>query len=444
MLTRIEFIAAGVLLLFIGCAHADAPSQFTLEEARDIALRNSPSLRAAIAERDAAERVVTQRRADYFPQLSADATTVKTDPAGTRALRNGVEQQLGSYVTAGALNTSTLLDRTAAGVQLKQLVTDFGKTGNLVDSAKSSYRAAAEVANTVRAKVLFDVTEAYFRALQAEATVRIAQKTFDDRRLELEKIALLAKNKLKSALDVSFANVALEQGKVLLLQAQNDFEASSARLAFAMGYAPNDSRTFSLADTGQPELPVADMAPLIYRAVHARPELARQRALYDASTRYARAQRANNYPTFSILAAAGNTFSGDSRLPNKYAAVGLNMNIPLFAGGRYTAQEEEAVYRADAALDDLTDLENGIVKDVQIAWLNCRADYQALSASERLRNYAEQALELAQSRYNLGLSSIVELNTAQLNAIEAEIRNVKARYEYKIDMAKLAYQTGAL
>jgi outer membrane protein len=73
-----------------------------------------------------------------------------------------------------------------------------------------------------------------------------------------------------------------------------------------------------------------------------------------------------------------------------------------------------------------------------------QAGSQALAASERLRNYAEESLDLAQSRYNLGLSSIIELNRAELNAVDAQIQNIRARYEYQIDLARLAYQSGSL
>ena len=444
-LYRIAAFATAVALLAPTARADETPTPLTLEQAQQIALAQSPTLRAADANASAAKQVVSERRADYLPQVSADMTAVTVNDPSSEVRHNGVEQQLSSYITAGALNTSTLMNRTAAGVQVKQLIADFGKTGGRMDSASAAYRAGREHVRGVRADVLFAVTQAYFETLQAQATVRIAQQTFDDRRLEQERIALLAKNKLKSELDVSFAQVAVEQSRVLLLKARNDLEAATAQLAFAMGYRDDTPRRFALADTGPAATPPArDMAPLVYQAVHTRPELAQQRALCDATVSAARASRADGYPTLSLLAAAGNTFSGDDRLPDKYAAIGLNLNIPLFAGGRYNAGAREAEYRADAERDRLTDLENSVVKEVRVAWLDAKAGFQALSASERLRSYAEKALELAQSRYHLGLSSIVELNSAQLGAIDAEIKNVQARYEYKIALARLAWRAGAL
>lgn len=443
----INFISlcAVTSMLFLSGAIAEEPVKLTLEMAQSEAIKNSPTLQAASAEVGATEKFVAEKRADYFPQISADATSVKNDEAGTAVDRNGVEQHLSSYITAGALNTSTLMDRNAAGIQVKQLVTDFGRTSELVNSAKASNQASIEKMNAVRNKVVLDVTSAYYRSLQSQATVKIAEKTLQDRQLELEKITLLAKNKLKSELDVGFASVALEQGKVLLLQAQNDYEASMTQLAFAMGYKKGDIRQLSLADVdGVQQPPPTDIEPLLTQAMNTRPDLLQLRFTFDQLNSYADAQKALSYPSLNVLAAAGKTFSGDARLPDRYAAVGLNISMPLFAGGKYTAKQGQAEYKASAALDELIDFQNVVAKDVRVAWLNSNAGFQALSASQRLRSYAEKSLELAQSRYNLGLSSIVELNTAELNALDAEIQEIKARYNYRINLANLSYQTGTL
>lgn len=54
------------------------------------------------------------------------------------------------------------------------------------------------------------------------------------------------------------------------------------------------------------------------------------------------------------------------------------------------------------------------------------------------------ALNLAQGRYKLGLSSIVELSDAQLNLTSAQIANTDAKYDFQIQSAVLAYQMGEL
>jgi outer membrane protein len=90
------------------------------------------------------------------------------------------------------------------------------------------------------------------------------------------------------------------------------------------------------------------------------------------------------------------------------------------------------------------DQENRIARDVTVAWLNANTAFERLAVTRQLLQQAAQALELAQARYDLGLSSIVELSQAQLNQTSAEIAGASAHYDYLIRRSALDYQTGSL
>ena len=98
--------------------------------------------------------------------------------------------------------------------------------------------------------MLLRVDQAYFGVLKAQAVLQVAEETVKARQLVADQISALAKSSLKSGLDVSFANVDLAQAQLLLIQAQNDLQASYAQLSDALGYA--DQRTFQLADEPSP------------------------------------------------------------------------------------------------------------------------------------------------------------------------------------------------
>jgi outer membrane protein len=83
------------------------------------------------------------------------------------------------------------------------------------------------------------------------------------------------------------------------------------------------------------------------------------------------------------------------------------------------------------------------VRDVRTAWLAANTAYQRVSVTGELVKQANLAMQLAQTRYRLGLSSIVELSQAQLQQTEAEISNTNASYQYRLALATLAYETGA-
>ena len=64
--------------------------------------------------------------------------------------------------------------------------------------------------------------------------------------------------------------------------------------------------------------------------------------------------------------------------------------------------------------------------------------------TDQLLSQATQALNLAQERYKLGLSSIIELSQSQLNETQAQISAVSAKYDYEAEMSALNYQVGLL
>ena len=82
-------------------------------------------------------------------------------------------------------------------------------------------------------------------------------------------------------------------------------------------------------------------------------------------------------------------------------------------------------------------MQDRIVRDVRTAWLNANSGFQRLSVTEQLLSQANQAVDLAQSRYKLGLSSIVELSQAQLNQTQAQIEQASAKYDYQTQISLL-------
>jgi outer membrane protein len=402
--------------------------KLTLQQADQIAIQNHPRVQAAANLASAAKAQVTQARSAYYPTVYGSLT--------------GVDAENTSRIAAGALNNPIIFDRYANGVTVSQLVTDFGRTHELVKSSNLHAQAQQEDVVTTRADVLLQVDQSYFAALKAQSVLAVAQETVKARQLASDQVTELARNKIKSDLDVNFANVNLAQAQLLLIQAQNDLQSSFARLSAALGYS--DLRTFQLTEEAMPPTPPVDVSTLIQQALKDRPELVSQRLTVGSAESYATAERDLKLPTISALGTAGVTPVHDSNLAPRYAAGGFNVNIPIFNGHLFSALQSEATSRAQAENQYLRDLQDQIVRDVQTAWLNVNSAFQRLSVTERLLNQANQALDLARSRYSLGLSSIIELSQAELNQTDARIQQASATYDYEAQYALLNYQTGAL
>ncbi len=424
-------VAAGALQVGTPSSQQTAtavPDNLTLQQAEKIAIQNHPQIQAASYLANAAKARVTQARSDYYPHAYGSLT--------------GVEAETNSRVSAGALNNPIIYDRFAQGVTVQQLVTDFGRTHQLVKSSELHAKAQEENITTTREDVLLQVDAAYYNVLKAQAVLQVAQETVKDRRLVADQITEMEKNKLKSGLDVSFADVDLSQAQLLLVQAQNNLQASYADLSTALGLA--DPKTFQLTETPVPPAPPADFPTLMAQAIQNRPELVSRRFDVNAAQSYATAQRDLWFPTISGVGVAGVAPYVEAPLGSRYAAAGFNVNIPIFNGRQFNALHAEATAQANAQQQYLRDVQNAIIRDVRTAWLNANSGFQRLSITQQLLDAANQALDLAQQRYKLGLSSIIELSQAQLNQTQAAITETSAKYDYAAEISALNYQIGAL
>jgi outer membrane protein len=403
--------------------------RLSVKDAEALALKNNPAISVARLNALASRQVTREVSSNLWPQAYGNLTAVDA--------RNN------SRITAGALNNPTVYTRAAAGATVSQLITDFGHTTNLVASARLQARADEQNAVATKQDILLAVDQAFYNALQTHAVLQVAEQTVASRQLLSDQVSALTKSKLKSDLDLSFANVNLAQGKLLYLDALNNEKASMAALSAILGYSTLE--TFELVNNTEPLTPPpADVDPLIAEAFAKRPEILALEFQSDSAEKFHQAEHDQLYPTISALGAFGDSPVRNDIIYGPYAAVGVNIEIPVFNGFLYSAKSHEADLRAQAVRQRLIDLRNQISRDVRTSWLAASTAFDRVNVSEQLLTQANQALDLAQTRYKLGLSSIVELSQAQLQQTQAEIGNAQAGYEYRLALSVLRYQTSGL
>jgi outer membrane protein len=428
-LTCLVTLSGAALAQALPPAPASAPpAHLTLDDVRRITLQNHPQVREAQSAADAATQRTVEAKSAYYPQLSGNLT--------------GVEALAGSRLAAGALNNPIIFNRFAAGADMTQLVTDFGRTTNLVGSAKAQAQAAQSDVNTTRENVLLAAEQAFYSALRAQAELAVAQQTVQERQTVADQITTLEQNKIKSGLDVTFADVNLDQAKLLLVQAQNDLQAAYATLSRALGFG--GPQRFDLVEPAEPSAQLPTLDAVIAAAETNRPELVAQKLRVQSAQRFAIAERDLQLPTLSLAGAAGEVPFRQTEIDQSYAAAGFDLNIPIFNGRLFSARHAEAQAAQRQEEATLTDEQEQVERDVQVAWLAAGTAAQNLALTAELLAEANKALDLAQQRYNLGLGNIVELSQAQLNQTQASIAQASAKYDYDTRLAELAYQEGTL
>jgi outer membrane protein len=423
---------ANVLAFASGCIACTAAWAQTLglslAQAQQIALRNHPRIAATMREAEAAGFAVNAARAAYYPALSGNITAVGSEH--------------GAVLSAGAVTTSSIYSRGSSGVVASQLLSDFGRTASLERSAKQRHESRNEDVVNTRSQVLIEVQQAYYQALASESILKVAQATLDLRRATLRQVSALARSALRSTVDVSFAQVNVSQAELDSFRAENDAKAGHARLSAAMGY--EQEQPFTVADVPLPPPLDPDVDELIAHALRERPDLIELRLNSDSLKSYAEAEKRLRNPIISATAVAGAAPLRDERLPETYSAAGVNVNIPVLNGGLFKARREEAESHAAAADKDVEDLAVRIARDVRVAWLDANDAFHRLDVTARMMAEANEALRLAQARYDHALGSIVELNQAQLDQTTAEIAAASAKYDYLSRRAALDFAIGVL
>jgi outer membrane protein len=430
-LNRALSLLGAALSCFVATtAYSRETQTLTLQQAHETALHNHPQISVAHLKALAARQVTRQVRAGFFPNIAANSVSVGTADDNTR------------LSAIGALNNPVIYDRNAEGLFISQLITDFGRTANLTGSAKLRAEAEANNAQATREQILLAVDGAFFGALQAQAVTQVAHQTVTARQTFLDQVSVMASNKLRSDLDVSFARVNVEDARLLLSKAQNDLEAAFAQLANLMGL--RETKPYRLIEEPLPGQVSTNISDFVQQALNLRPDLLSLRQQQEAALKFAHGERGLRYPTISAVGSVGVSPIHAPQLDDAYAAAGLIFSVPLFAGGYYSARQQEAELRAQAAEESLRDLENNIIRDVRVTWLNAQNAYERFRISGQLLQNARQSMDLAQARYNTGLSSIVEFNQAQLNLISAQISYATTQYEYLVQRSALNFQTGTL
>jgi outer membrane protein len=405
---------------------SDTDNSLSLKQAEALALKNNPQISVARLTALASQQVTREVRSNLWPTATVNLTAVDADP--------------GSRITTGGLNNPVIYQRAAAGVTVNQLITDFGRTSNLTASANLAAKAEDQNAVATKEQVLLAVDQAFYSALQAHAILTVAQQTVSARQTVADQIGALFQSKLRSQLDFSFANVNLAQAKLLLLDAENGENATLAALSAVLGYPT--SHNFQLVEDATPiATPPGNVDDLISQAFSMRPEILALDLQYQSAQKFHRAERDLFFPTIEAVGAVGDTPVRNPLLSDWYGAVGVNVGIPLFNGFLYSARSKEALLKEQAAQARVLDLRNRLSRDVRTSWLNANAAYQRVSVTQQLLDQSNLALDLAQTRYKLGLSSIVELSQAQLQQTQAQIGNAQAGYDYRLALAILRYQT---
>jgi outer membrane protein len=338
------------------------------------------------------------------------------------------------------------LHRYGPSLSLAYVLYDFGARAASIDAQRYQLVASLLDNNRVLQDVIAEVEAAYYALLGVQAQVDALRQLEIALGASLEAAEVRFRGGLVSRADQLRARAALAEAEVARLSAERDQAKAEAALKQTAGI--DQTRTLVLDwKTSPPAVVEAAnlLAELLAEAQRQRPDLQALQAAAASASAEAERARAVRWPVLSLGANGGRTyFLEDDRAPSTSYNVGVNLSVPLFDGGRLAAEARAAERDAERLQAVVGTQRSQIARAVTDAYHDVRhAQAQREGVAIQFESASESALA-AESRYNAGVGSLLELLTAQAALARARQSAAEADSEWLAAYSRLNHALGRL
>lgn len=405
----------------------------TLQRCIEIALIKHPTIVAAQNSVSANQSRVFEAKANYYPQIAANAGYSKIKSTSSSGRGSVVSTADGTFVSS-----SGSFDQYTGSITLSQNIYDFGKTSSQVDIQKFLLDSSKSDLETTVEQVLFNVKQAYYGVLQTKRNRDVAEDTVKQFQLHLDQAKGFYEVGTHPKYDVTKAEVDLSNAKLNLIKAENSVKVSKVTLNNAMGvpdapdYIIEDNLAFQKYEIAFPQA--------IETAYKNRPDLQSIIAKRASIERSIDLAKTGYYPVLTGNAAyqrAGSSFP----LEEGWSA-GVALTFPIFSGFLTKNQVEEAKANLAVARANEETLKQGIYLDMQQAYLNLGVAEDSINNTRLTVQQATENFEIANGRYAAGVGNPIEVTDAEVLLNNAKTAYNQALYDYKVARASLEKAMG--
>ena len=414
---------------------AEAPSgvlRLTLDQAVALALKQNTTAQIAVLTAAQSEQEKNVARAALLPQ----AQLTVDDAARRLNLETGFGQRFPGFPQhAGPFQVFT------AGSSFGAPVLDL-TLWRKYQAARETARAERATSHSVREEVVLVVVSQYIATLRAEASVKASDARVALAEALHELATDLQKAGVGTGLDTLRANVELQNEKQRLLEAQAERTAGLYGLSRLLNLDPRQEIELADAmeffDTPQPELNAS-----LEQALAVRPEWQALEAKLRAARDTRKGASAARLPSLR--------FDGNWAYSGVSAATGIpvynyqaSVNVPLFTGGRIHAEVARAGLEIQKLEQQQADLRNEIAREVKTALVNLNAARSEVQLANLSVQLATEEVAQSRDRFQAGVSSNIEVITAQAALERANDNQIAAVYRFNQARAELARATGQM
>lgn len=434
-------VMLAALLFLATAASAQAPPdtlRLSVDEAVAHALRDG--VEAAIARQNvaAAEAQIGVARSYALPEVGLSGTY-------TRNLRKPV---IFFEIEPGETQSFEIGQDNAwfGTLALRQTVWASGRVRSGYSMAKERAAGAALAGDDAAAVIARDAKSAYFQALLAGEQTEIARRSLEQAERNVAQISARVARGITPEFEKLRAQVTVANRNALLTRARN-YEAIALETLKRLIGIPLD-RPLSLSERLEYTPYGTDRDEVVARALEGRRDLAALRKEALAADYQYRAQKANSRPLVYLdgnLSWQGETSAGlwpDEHESAESAAIGLSFSWPFMDGFRTKYQARAAQALAERARARARQLEDVVRLQVRSSWGDVKSIAEEIVGAEQAVQVAGRAYDIAQIRYEKGLSTLVEMLDAELALIESALNRSDTLYRYNVALAVLEYNIG--
>ncbi len=400
----------------------------------DVALRNNPRTRRAWESARAAAASYGASRSPYYPQAA-----VRSDSGYAR-----IPFELpGSFGAVKQWQTDNQ-------VGLTYTLLDFGRRASAAEQARQELIAANFSFNRTIQDVVFGVEQTFYAFDAVEAAVEAARENLALAKSDFDSVKQRVDLGLATRPELLLAQERLAQSRFDLANAEQLLRDAQANLAVALGI-PADT-TFKVQPLDNESVPKSlseDVETLIAQARSSRPDLAARMAQVRASDAAVEQARAQWYPTVGGAGIYGeNIWNYSFVMPPsiqiatpQYSAM-LTIKWDLFTGFRRLNDVRKAEADRESAGAELKTLEIDAIAEVWRAYFEFQSSLSKYEYAQSLIAASEESYSANSESYRQGLSTIVELLTAQRDLANARYTLIQSKSELLTAYAAIAYTIG--
>jgi multidrug efflux system outer membrane protein len=405
----------------------------TLDQLEQRAMTDNPNVRAAAQRLVQAQAQLGVTRASQLPavNLSAGVSDQRTSSNSTEGILFGHQSLHGMNYQVGA-GFSWELDL-------------WGRVRRVVESADAQALAAQDDRDGVLLMLSSQVATTYWQLRGLDADLAILKSALATRRESEQLIEARFNAGLSNELDLSRTRIERANAEADLHEAQRQRDALEHGLAVLVGSSPSVPLLAPAQGTSLPQPPSIPVG-LPASVLGQRPDLAASVAQLRASNAQVGVAQAAFYPSVSLTGNYG--FASQhlhdlAQASSREFSIGpLALSLPIFDGGRNRANLKLARARYDEAVANHEAKLLTALREVEDALSDVQQRQQQGEVQAQAQQAAARALQVAQARYDRGISTYLDVTDAQRSTLSADRTAAQIRTQRLIAAVAVARALG--